>query len=39
VQYLFPDSRAVYETVWESTVEPDEPQMTSYYSSCVLYSG
>jgi hypothetical protein len=29
-QYLFLDSCAVYEKMWENTVEPDKPQMTQH---------
>ena len=38
VQYFFPENRAAYEIMTKITVEPDESQMTLYYSSCLLYS-
>ena len=29
VQQLFPESRAVYEIMWQNVVEPDRPQWTN----------
>jgi len=29
VQQLFPESRAVYEVMWQNVVEPDRPQVTN----------
>jgi len=32
-QFSFSETRAVYEILWESVVEPDRPQMTIYYGT------
>jgi len=33
---LFLENRAVYEIMWENTVEPDRPQITIQYGACAL---
>jgi len=36
---IFLGNRAVYETKWKNTVEPDRPQMTVLYCAWGLYAG
>jgi len=37
--FIFSKNHAMYEIMWESTVEPDWPQITVYYSTCTLHAG
>jgi len=37
--FIFSKNHAMYEIMWKSTVEPDWPQMTVYYSTCTLHAG
>jgi len=35
----FFENRDVYEIMWENTVEPDRPQMTTQHGACALRAG
>jgi hypothetical protein len=35
---LFPENRAVYEKMWNNTVEPDRTQMTILNGACALHA-
>jgi hypothetical protein len=34
-----PKNLAVYEKMWKNMIEPDRPQMTSYYGACAFHVG
>ena len=37
--FFFPENRVVYERMWENTVEPGRPQMTTEHGACALRAG
>ena len=36
--YIFSDNCVIYEIMWKNMVQPDRPQMTTYYGACILYA-
>ena len=37
--FFFFENRVVYEIMWENTVEPERPQMTTEHGACALRAG
>jgi hypothetical protein len=39
VTLLFFENHAVYEVMWENTVETDKPKLTIQYGTCAVHAG
>jgi hypothetical protein len=38
IQYFFPENHAIYDTMWEYTVETGSLQMSMQYGTCALHA-